>query len=183
MYVTLSLYQAAIDLGPSPDVLPYVVPMMAGVERAFDSYRMCAVPSRDAVTEDVSFEVSGSSHHCDCVGVCLCVSQRQGCVGNQHHLLPAYWDDARHGRGFGSVHLTHDSDLCVACVVWHVEHCMMATVTHLRCCVQLWLRLSWCANLARCFNGFCTPADPHSGPSLDDPACVPGVCWQIQAGP
>ena len=73
MYVTLSLYQAAMDLGPSPDVLPNVVPMMAGVERAFDSYRMCAVPSRDAVTEDVSFEVSGSSHHCDCVGVCLCV--------------------------------------------------------------------------------------------------------------
>jgi hypothetical protein len=76
----LSLCQAAMDLGPSPDVLPNVVPMMAGVERAFDSYRMCAVPSRDALTEDVSFEVSGSSHHCDCVGVCLCVSQRQGCL-------------------------------------------------------------------------------------------------------
>ncbi|WIA43827.1 hypothetical protein OEZ86_010243 [Tetradesmus obliquus] len=48
---------AAMDLGPSPDVLPNVVPMMAGVERAFDSYRMCAVPSRDALTEDVSFEI------------------------------------------------------------------------------------------------------------------------------
>ena len=85
-----------MDLGPSPDVLPNVVPMMAGVERAFDSYRMCAVPSRDSVTEDVSFEVSNSNHHCDCVGVCLCVSRRQGCVGNQHHLLPTYWADARH---------------------------------------------------------------------------------------
>jgi len=48
---------AAMDLGPSPDVLPNVVPMMTGVERAFDSYRMCAVPSTDAVTEDVSFEI------------------------------------------------------------------------------------------------------------------------------
>ncbi|WIA23352.1 hypothetical protein OEZ85_000115 [Tetradesmus obliquus] len=48
---------AAMDPGPSPDVLPNVVPMMAGVERAFDSYRMCAVPSRDALTEDVSFEI------------------------------------------------------------------------------------------------------------------------------
>ncbi|WIA15091.1 hypothetical protein OEZ85_001785 [Tetradesmus obliquus] len=48
---------AAMDLGPSPGVLPNVVPMMAGVERAFDSYRMCAVPSRDALTEDVSFEI------------------------------------------------------------------------------------------------------------------------------
>jgi hypothetical protein len=69
-----------MDLGPSPDVPPNVVPMMAGVKRAYDSYRMCAVPSRETVTDDVSFEVSGSSHQCDCLGVCLCVSPRQGCL-------------------------------------------------------------------------------------------------------
>ncbi|WIA23885.1 hypothetical protein OEZ85_013535 [Tetradesmus obliquus] len=54
---TPAISWAAMDLGPSPDVLPNVVPMMAGVERAFNSYRMCAVPSRDALTEDVSFEI------------------------------------------------------------------------------------------------------------------------------
>jgi hypothetical protein len=47
--------------------------MMAGVKRAFDSYRMCVVPSRDVLTEVVSFEVSGSSFHCAPVWVRVCV--------------------------------------------------------------------------------------------------------------
>lgn len=59
-----------MQLGPSPDVLENVVPMMAGVERAFDRYGMCVVPTMDAETGMTRFVVSSRYHTqwCWCVG-------------------------------------------------------------------------------------------------------------------
>jgi hypothetical protein len=121
-----------MGLGSTPDVLPNVVPMMAGVERAFDSYRMCAVPSRDAVTEDVSFEASGSSHLC-AVGACLHASCRQGCASfSSTCFLPI---GLMHviGRVLKSP-LIRECKLFVACVMGHAEHCYSHSP---QCCVQL----------------------------------------------
>jgi hypothetical protein len=52
-----------MQLGCSRDVLENVVPMMASVEVAFDTQRMCVLPTKDDQTGTVSFVVSQRSCH------------------------------------------------------------------------------------------------------------------------
>jgi hypothetical protein len=52
-----------MQLGCSRDVLENVVPMMASVEVAFDTQRMCVLPTKDDQTGTESFVVSQRSCH------------------------------------------------------------------------------------------------------------------------